>query len=81
MKTKRKTALKKRIKKKKHEITKTTIHKGFVGNKKGWAFSVYWDDRKYPNVISALYKTKVETKLKLNRYLKTGKLDTYGSAE
>ena len=62
-------------------ITKTTIHKGFLGNKKGWAFSVYFNDRKYPNVISALYKTKKETHIKLDDYLNTGHLDTYGSAE
>ena len=62
-------------------ITKTTIHKGWVGSKTGWAFSIYWDDRKYPNLCSALYKTKKEIKEQLQRFLKTGKYDTYGSAE
>ena len=62
-------------------ITKTTIHKGFVGNKKGWAFSVYFDNREYPNIISALFKTKRETQKELEIYLSTGKFKTYGSAE
>jgi len=71
----------KKLKEKSYKITKTTIHKGWVGNKKGWAFSIYWDNRNYPNLISALYKTKAEARFHLERYLKTGKLDTYGSAE
>jgi len=62
-------------------ITKTDIHKGNVGNKKGWAFSIYFDDRPYPNLISALYKTKKEIKKQLVRYLSTGEYDFYGSAE
>lgn len=61
--------------------TKTEIHKGNVRAKKGWAFSIYWDDRPYPNLISALYKTKREVQQQLKRYLKTGEFDTYGSAE
>lgn len=62
-------------------ITKTTIHKGNIKNKKGWAFSVYFDNRPYPNIISALYKTKKEIKKQLDRYLNTGKFDLYGTAE
>jgi len=62
-------------------ITNTTIHKGYIGDKKGWAFSVYYNDNTYPNLISALYKTKTEIKKQLKRYLETGKYDTYGSAE
>lgn len=62
-------------------ITKTDIDKARLGNKKGWAFSVYWDKRKYPNFISALYKTEKETQAQLKRYIETGKFDTYGSAE
>ena len=62
------------------KVTKTEVHKGNVGLKKGWAFSVYYG-RPYPNVISALYKTKTETQKELVRYLETGELDTYGSAE
>jgi hypothetical protein len=62
-------------------ITKTTIQKSSVGNKKGWSFSVYYNDRLYPNLISALYKTKKEIKQQLERYITTGKYDFYGSAE
>lgn len=62
-------------------ITKTEVHKGFIGNKKGWAFSVYFDNREYPNIISALFRTKRETKSELERYIETGEFVTYGSAE
>lgn len=62
-------------------ITKTEIYKGFVGNKRGWAFSVYYNNREYPNLRSAIYRTKREIKEQLERYLKTGKFDTYGTAE
>lgn len=62
-------------------VTKTEVHPGSVGSKKGWAFSVYFGGRNYPNLISALYKTKVETQKELDRYLETGEFDTYGSAE
>ena len=64
-----------------YKVTKTEVHPGSVGSKKGWAFSVYYGGRDYPNVISALYKAKLEAQEQLARYLKTGKLDTYGSAE
>jgi len=62
-------------------ITKTDVDTGSVGNKKGYCFSVYFDDREYPNLISALYKTKLGAKRKLNRYIKTGEFDFYGNAE
>jgi len=62
-------------------ITKTRIHKSFVGDKEGWAFSIYYDNRPYPNLISAIYKTKREIKEQLQRYLDTGQFDTYGTAE
>ena len=62
-------------------ITKTDIDKAKLGSKRGWAFSVHFDNRSYPNLISALYKTKKETQAQLNRYLETGDFDTYGSAE
>jgi hypothetical protein len=63
------------------KITKTAINKAYIGNRKGWAFSVYWNNRPYPNLKSALYKTKKETKEQLQRFLNTGKYDFYGSAE
>ena len=62
-------------------VTKTEVHKSSVGNKKGWAFSLYWKNRAFPNMISALYKTKREAAEKLDTYLKTDKFDWYGSAE
>ena len=57
------------------------IGKGFIGDKKGWNFKVFFDGRNYPNIISALYKTKKETKLKMEDWFYKDKLDTYGSAE
>ena len=36
------------------------IGKGFIGDKKGWNFKVFFNGRNYPNIISALYKTKKE---------------------
>jgi 2',3'-cyclic-nucleotide 2'-phosphodiesterase (5'-nucleotidase family) len=57
------------------------IDRATVGSKSGWAFSVYFDDRTYPNVTSALYKTIKETVEKRDAYVKDGALDTYGSAE
>jgi len=57
------------------------IGKGFIGNKTGWNFRIYFDGRTYPNVISALYKTRKETKQKMETWLFTDHLDTYGSAE
>jgi len=62
-------------------ITKTEVARGTLGDKKGWNFAVYFAGRKYPNIISALYKTKRETQAQLKRYIETGDLDTYGSAE
>lgn len=62
-------------------ITKTNVARARLGDKRGWAFSVYWDKRNYPNLISALYKTEKETQAQLKRYIETGKFDTYGSAE
>ena len=62
-------------------ITKKEIEKGTLGNKKGWIFSVYYNNRPYPNFISSLYKTKKETIHQLDRYLLDGSFDFYGSAE
>lgn len=60
---------------------KGIVRKGNIGKKKGWCFVVFYDDREYPNIISALYKTQKETKKKLLDYLFYDKLDTFGSAE
>ena len=46
-----------------------------VGSKNGWHFS----NKK--NFSSALYKTKKEAEIALDKYLKTDKFDTYGTAE
>jgi len=62
-------------------VSKVDIHKSSVGNKKGWAFSVCWNGRPYPNFVSALYKTKKEATEKLKIYLDTGKFDWFGNAE
>jgi len=64
-----------------NNVTKTEIDKGKVGNKRGWCFAVYFDNRPYPNLISALYKTKREIQEQLNRYLTTGDFSFYGTAE
>jgi len=62
-------------------ITKTKIYIGCVGKKEGWAFSCYYNNRPYPNFKSAIYRTKKEIKQQLERYLKDGSFDTYGTAE
>ena len=56
------------------KITKTEVFKSSVGYKKGWAFSVCWNGRPYPNLVSALYKTKKETAEKLKVYLDMNKV-------
>ena len=61
-------------------ITAIEVHKGSLGSKRGWAFSVFFE-RDYPNFISALYKTQREAIAKSEIYRKTGKFDWYGSAE
>lgn len=62
-------------------ITKSYVRKGALGNKKGWTFVVYYDNRSFPNIISALFKTKKEAKSELERYINTGDMVFYGSAE
>lgn len=59
----------------------TKIERSYVGNKRGWAFSVYYCGRAYPNMVSALFKTRGEAKDELNRYIETGEFVLYGSAE
>lgn len=62
-------------------ITKTLIREGNIGYKKGFCFEVYFSNYQYPNIISALFKTKLGTKRKLNKYLKDGSLDFYRNVE
>ncbi len=62
-------------------ITKTEIHEGSLGNKKGWVFYIYFNNLYHPNVISCLYKTKQTATEKCNHFVETGNLDTYGDAE
>lgn len=62
-------------------ITKTEIKKSSVGNKNGFCFCVYWDNKQYPNFVSSLVKTERGAKNNLNKYLKTGKFSLYGNAE
>lgn len=62
-------------------ITSTKIEKATCGDKQGWAFSITWDGRPYPNFISALYRTRKETQAQLERYLNGKGFDYYGTAE
>jgi hypothetical protein len=62
-------------------ITKTEVRRSNVGSKKGWCFDVYFNNKHYPNIISALWKTKKTAATELARYIKTGKFSTYGDAE
>ena len=57
------------------------VHQASLGNKDGWAFSVTWDGRSYPNFVSALYLTKREAEDWMQKYFDSGKFETYGSAE
>ena len=57
------------------------LRQGKAGDKVGWCFDVYYDNRPYANVVSALFKTKLGAQRKLSTYLQTGKLDFYGNAE
>ena len=62
-------------------ITKTEVRPGRIGDKTGFCFDVYWDDREYPNLISALFTTEERAAAERDRYLETGEYDTYGDAE
>jgi len=65
----------------KTNIVKVSVEEGAVGEQLGYMFFACYGRRKYPNFVSALYKTRTETKKKLKEYLDTGKFDLYGSAE
>ena len=62
-------------------VTHSEIKRSQLGSKKGWHFTVHFNNSDTASIVSALYKTKKETTEKLHRYLVTGKLETYGSAE
>lgn len=62
-------------------VTKTDVSKANVGSKQGWAFSVYYDNRPYPNFTSSLVKTEKGAQRNLKKYLETGKFSFYGNAE
>ena len=62
-------------------ITKTLVREGSIGEKKGYCFEIYYNNRRYPNFISALFKTELGTKRQLTRFLKTGQFSWYGNAE
>lgn len=62
-------------------VTKTVVRKARIGNKHGWAFEVYYGGHKYPGIISSLVKTEIGAKRNLTKFLKTGKLSTFGNAE
>jgi len=65
----------------KDTLTKIEIHRSRVGEKEGWAFSVYWNNREYPTLISSLYKTKKTATQKAKEYRERGEFDWYGDAE
>ena len=62
-------------------VTKTIVRQGNIGDKQGYCFEVYFDNRLYPNLISSLVKTEIGAKRNLTKYLNTGKLSLYGNAE
>ena len=62
-------------------ITKTEVHKATIGKRRGWAFSIWFNDKPYPNLISALFKTKDQAEKELYLYMETGEFKFYGSAE
>ena len=62
-------------------VTNTIVRPGKVGDKKGYCFEVYWDNRPFPNFVSSLVKTERGAKRNLARYLKTGEFSLYGNAE
>ena len=66
---------------KKATITKTTVSRANIGKKRGWSFEVYWDNRPHPNLVGALYTTKIKASKALQKYIKTGKVEFYGDAE
>ena len=62
-------------------ITKTEVHQANVGSKKGWAFSVYYNNSKCPSFCSSLVKTEIGAKRNLKKYVETGEFSFYGNAE
>jgi len=62
-------------------ITKTRVHRAYVGNKKGCSFSIYFNGLEYPTIKGALYKTQRKASEKLKVYIETGKFESYGDAE
>ena len=62
-------------------ITKSEVREGTIGEKKGYCFEVYYDNREYPNFISSLVKTKLGSQRNLLKYIRTGKFSLYGNAE
>lgn len=61
--------------------TRVEVGRSQIGDKQGWAFSVYFRGAKHANFVSALYKTKVEAFQASQKYLETGDFELYGSAE
>jgi hypothetical protein len=44
---------------------------------RGWIFLIYFDDRKYANVISVRYRTKKRASEYANTFIQTGKLEWF----
>lgn len=64
------------------DITEVKFHNcGEEDHKEGWAFSIYWKNRPYPNFISSKVKTNKGAVRNFCKYINTGKFSLYGNAE
>lgn len=63
-------------------VTGSGVQRAELGNKKGWNFTIQFNNNNWSSIVSGLYKTKKEAIADLNFYLVTGKIHVYfGSAE
>jgi len=64
------------------EFREVTTWKGRRRNieGRGWCFDIYFD-RPYPNIISSAVKTNRGAIRNFIKYIKTGKLSSWGNAE
>ena len=62
-------------------LKKCIVSESRIGKKKGWSFSIYYDNRPYANFISALFKTKKRAWTEATNYMFNGKFVFYGNAE
>lgn len=50
-----------------------------VENPKNWVIDVFYEDRKYPNIISGQYKTIRDCRLAISEHQNTGKFCFWGN--